>query len=114
MMTHAPLAGRGESEEKLGGDTKARPQGWARKMGLEEGSKRCGRGPSPKCTRQPRSPGGDRGARGLKSGVKDLDGDSMPTVLEGLELRGFQDGELSVLKPGWSQANPNGGSCWQG
>lgn len=105
MMTHAPPAGRGEREEKLGGDTRARPQGWARKMGLEEGSKRCGRGPSPECTRQPRRPGGDRGARGLKSGV---------TVLEGLELRGFQDGELSVLKPGRSQANPNGGSCWQG
>lgn len=113
MMTHAPPAGRGESEEKLGGDTKARPQGWARMMGLEEGSQRCGRGHSPECTCQPRNPGGDRGGPvGLR--VEGSDGDSMSTVLEGLELRGFQDGELSVLKPGRSQANPNGGSPRQG
>lgn len=55
---------------------------------------------------------GGGGPVGLK--VEGLDGDSLSTVLGGLDLRGFQDGELSVLKPGRSQANPNGGSPWQG
>lgn len=63
------------------------------------------------------SPGVHKGigvGNGLRSGVQDLDGASMSTVLVGLEPRGFWDEELAVLISGQSQANPNGWSPWQG
>lgn len=62
-VTHATRAGGGEGEEE---------RGWARMMGLEEGSIRCGRGPTQSTAASSGAKEVVRVPGGLRSGARQL------------------------------------------